>query len=905
MNKLQRENEELRAQVRALEKKIDELSLVAENATRSYHEILNSRWWRMTAPMRRAGTWVKLHLGHTIPVRTLRYLLNHGLVTTAKKCVSVLFPCLNLPDPAADDATEQHIYLKDKLYHELKHPARARILLVSHEMSLTGAPLVLLYMAEHIQQLGYQPVIMAPQDGPMTKEAVRSGIPVIIDHTILQPNTRIAAIANNYSLVVANTIVCAQVIHELGGTDIPVIWWVHESRASYQDIADSKLLPEQLQDNIHIYSVCDYARDLLQEYRPHYQSDILNYYMPDYGELHPKCKFTLPPHGNRKVFTLIGTMEPRKGHDILADAIRSLSGDVLDQCYFVIVAKAGDQDIIDNIQQLCEQFPDSVKHYPLLNRDEITILHQQTDCLLCTSRDDPLPCVITEALSLGKPVICTENTGYKTILREMGSGLIYPNNDPAMLAQCITDFIRQPALSKSISANARATYDRYFSQKVFAANVNHLLNRWLFRLSGEEADAIRSEGAMGYEAICARDLPSATVSVVIPAYNGGQQLDELLSQLEQQTGIDKLEIIVVDSGSKDDTVQRCRKHQIKLIEIPNSEFSHSGARNMGADAATGDILLFMTQDARPTSAQWLSRLIEPLLKGEAVAVTPREKCPEGTDLYYRVASYMHSRFTHTNKCDQLNMGMGDGDANHFRTMGSLSDVSNAIVRKVFMRFRYRLNFAEDLDMGLRLLRAGYAVKLLNAEEVIHGHNRDAGYYLKRSLVDNTVVSHLIHDENADAAAGEGGRIAGAAVGTYRQMQKVLCAVDRQSYSSLDKYISTIKQLSRMNENHLPAPDKGSIRKELANPLVENTMELLKQYTRFEYVPPEAITGFINFLENCIRPYLETQGPWKQEDTQLVNACMYKYMVILIAGNLSRINKADSVYEVIQPLMQGI
>ena len=89
------------------------------------------------------------------------------------------------------------------------------------------------------------------------------------------------------------------------------------------------------------------------------------------------------------------------------------------------------------------------------------------------------------------------------------------------------------------------------------------------------------------------------VSVVIPGFNGAHELPQLLELLHNQTGIKDLEIVVVDSGSTDGTDTIAEADGCKVIRIPQSEFSHSHARMLGATAATGEYLLFMTQDALP------------------------------------------------------------------------------------------------------------------------------------------------------------------------------------------------------------------------------------------------------------------------------------------------------------------
>ncbi|MEA2115042.1 MAG: glycosyltransferase, partial [Thermodesulfobacteriota bacterium] len=98
-----------------------------------------------------------------------------------------------------------------------------------------------------------------------------------------------------------------------------------------------------------------------------------------------------------------------------------------------------------------------------------------------------------------------------------------------------------------------------------------------------------------------------SVSVILPTWNGAQWLEAVLSGLEQQTLVPD-EIIVVDSGSTDGTLDIVRRHGIRLVEIAQQDFDHGGTRTMAAGLAAGDILVFMTQDAVPAGRDALEQL---------------------------------------------------------------------------------------------------------------------------------------------------------------------------------------------------------------------------------------------------------------------------------------------------------
>jgi len=238
---------------------------------------------------------------------------------------------------------------------------------------------------------------------------------------------------------------------------------------------------------------------------------------------------------------------------------------------------------------------------------------------------------------------------------------------------------------------------------------------------------------------------NVTISVVIPAKNAGDDFLHLLSSLKNQKGFKDIELIVVDSGSTDRSLEIAGEFGAKIIQILPKEFSHSYARNLGAKHACGDYFLFTVQDALPPSDVWLHELFSAIKSHGVVAVSCAELPRTDADLFYRAISWDHYEFLGVDKQDRI-MCKPDFE-NHLtlRRNGQLCDIATLIKGDVFMKYRFRGNYAEDLDLGIRLIRDGFKLALLSSTKIIHSHNRPAYYYLKRGYVDNLSISQILPD----------------------------------------------------------------------------------------------------------------------------------------------------------------
>lgn len=239
---------------------------------------------------------------------------------------------------------------------------------------------------------------------------------------------------------------------------------------------------------------------------------------------------------------------------------------------------------------------------------------------------------------------------------------------------------------------------------------------------------------------------NVSVSVVIPTLNGADDLIKLLPALHNQNGFERIEIIVVDSGSIDESVRLAKAYGATVIQIDKNSFSHSFARNVGGEQASGDYLLFTVQDAFPPSHDWLHRMFTFLKHEHLAAVSCKEKPRADADLFSRVENWYHEReILLMGERDKVLSQPEQQDARSLRANAQLSNVACLMSREVFLRYKFRGIYAEDLDLGLRLLGDGTKIGIMNTTSIIHSHTRLPYDYLKRGFTDKFCLTQLLRE----------------------------------------------------------------------------------------------------------------------------------------------------------------
>src|SRR5689334_1754373 len=104
-------------------------------------------------------------------------------------------------------------------------------------------------------------------------------------------------------------------------------------------------------------------------------------------------------------------------------------------------------------------------------------------------------------------------------------------------------------------------------------------------------------------------MTGAVATVVLPVRDGARHLPPLLDRLRAQD-LPGLEVLAIDSGSTDGSVALLEAAGVDVHRIAPDAFDHGETRNLGARAAGGRYVLFLSQDALPADASWARRLVE-------------------------------------------------------------------------------------------------------------------------------------------------------------------------------------------------------------------------------------------------------------------------------------------------------
>jgi rhamnosyltransferase len=200
------------------------------------------------------------------------------------------------------------------------------------------------------------------------------------------------------------------------------------------------------------------------------------------------------------------------------------------------------------------------------------------------------------------------------------------------------------------------------------------------------------------------------------------------------------EVIVVDSTSVDADVQRLKRYPVQVHTISTREFGHGRTRNLLAQLARGEMLLYLSQDAEPAGATWMQTLLEPLCDPSVAGSYARQIPRVGADPFIRFF------LAKTYNAQPARRHLGHGDGVRIEDI-FFSNVSSAIRRSVWTRvpFRDGVIMSEDQYWAYDALTAGFDVVYHPLAQVYHSHNYSLRALYRRNWQSGASLRGLIAD----------------------------------------------------------------------------------------------------------------------------------------------------------------
>jgi rhamnosyltransferase len=254
------------------------------------------------------------------------------------------------------------------------------------------------------------------------------------------------------------------------------------------------------------------------------------------------------------------------------------------------------------------------------------------------------------------------------------------------------------------------------------------------------------------------------VSIVILSKNAGQSFRQTLESIYSQRVPFRFEVIVVDSGSTDDTLHICKEFPLTVLAIHPEDFNHGRTRNYAIHSTKAETIVLIVQDAQPADSQWLYNLVRPLREDSRIAGAYSRQIPRpGADSFTRKMMSMWGVSSNQSFVRQID----DWETYNRLTWEekvhfcAFSNVSSAIRTSIWQEIPFPdVEYAEDLGWAKSVLEHGYRLAYIPSSVVIHSHHhRPWMEKLQRAYLDGRTVPSLFNarlplpdDESVNAAA---------------------------------------------------------------------------------------------------------------------------------------------------------
>ncbi len=195
------------------------------------------------------------------------------------------------------------------------------------------------------------------------------------------------------------------------------------------------------------------------------------------------------------------------------------------------------------------------------------------------------------------------------------------------------------------------------------------------------------------------------ISVALLVRNGMPALERLLVALRLQQGGADLEIVAVDSGSSDGSIEALAQAGAKITRIVPAEFRFGPTRQLAFSLTRGRVIVTMSQDTLPIDATWLQSMTEPILNGEFDIIQSGQRAPDTLS-----------------KALYLQQQGGELYGHWRRPYRDLACWGVALSREAWEKTGFGdVEMSEDKYLGMLAWKLGLRMRFAAGQPLLHGH----------------------------------------------------------------------------------------------------------------------------------------------------------------------------------------